>query len=265
MITLDISGTGYELFAQDGESHAQEDPAVVEAVVSGVQEMGSHRVLEIGAEAFDRLDALARMGLETLVADPDQQRLARLRQGRRFGAVCASALALPFRRASLDCAVLLDVSGDADDLDVIFRELRRVVRLGVVIDAVTRDNFESLWYRHYFPEIDSVLRMSYPALGTVVTATLRAGFVRSRARAVVRSSERWPAFEAARNRPELLFDERFRAAAPVFAAMGAAAMRAGLAALRCDLDSGRFNEVRAGFESRRAATGDCFVVTAYAD
>ncbi len=265
MMTLGLSGIGYDPSAQDDDSHRPEDPAVVDAIVSGARRLCANRVLGIGAETLCHFDALAQSGFETLVLDSNQTRLARLGEERRFDAVCASVRALPFHSNSIDCVIVHDISGEAEDLDAIFREIRRVVRFGAVIEAVTRENFQGLWHRHYFPEIDSLLTLSYPALGTIATAALRGGFIRCMSEAVLRTSARRSAFEAARNRPELLFDERFRSAIPAFAAIDERAINAGLQTLRCDLDSGRFNQVREGFDSLHAVRGDCFVVTACAD
>ena len=265
MMTLDLSGIGCDPFAQDGDSGRHGDPAVAEALVSAAGQLSAHRVLGIGAEILCHFEALAQRGFEKLVLDANETWLARFRHERRFDAVCASVLALPFARGSIDCVIASGISGGIGDLDAVFREFRRVVRFGAVFEGTTRDNFQGLWYRHYFSQIDSLLRLSYPALGTIVTAALRGGFIRCTSKAIVRASARCSAFEAARNRPELLFDERFRAAIPAFAALDEHAINAGLKALRCDLDSGRFDRVRESFESLHAARGDCFVVTAYAE
>jgi len=263
-MTLDLSGIGNDPATSEGDSHRHGDPAVAEAIVSAAGQLSAHRVLGIGAGILCHFEALARRGFETLVLDSNETRLARFRHERPFEAVCASVLALPFARGSIDCVIVPDISGEAEDLfDAVFREFRRVARFGAILGATTRDKFQGLWYRHYFPQIDSLLRSSYPALGTIVTAALRGGFIRCTSKAIVRASARYSAFEAARNRPELLFDERFRRALAGFAALDEHAINAGLKALRCDLECGRFNQVRESFESLRIGRADCFVVTAY--
>ena len=43
------------------------------------------------------------------------------------------------------------------DVATTLAECRRVARAGAVLQAVVRENLATLWYRHYFPEIDRVL------------------------------------------------------------------------------------------------------------
>ena len=131
-----------------------------------------------------------------------------------------------------------------------------------MLQAVVRENLETLWYRHYFPEIDDVLLPLHPTLGSLITAMFQAGFSRVAVAKIFYSGRGDLTFEAARTQPRLLFDPAFRASTSGFRRLAAAGIARGLAVLERDLDSGAFARIAATFDLAHAAAADCVLITA---
>ncbi len=237
------------------------DTAVKRALVVALGGLGARRVLGIGARVSDCVRSVVQAGFEITLLDEGLENLARVRNVCGVDALCGESVRLPLRTASWDAAIVAGVPVESRCLDAFFHELRRVVCKGAAIEAVTRENFETLWIRHYFPELASTLAPFRPALGAIITAALRAGFGTADAKPILYSCGGAFLLKGAQTRPELLFDERFRAGLPEFAALNPGAIDCGLRNLRRDLYSGRFEQVRAGFEAERVTVGDSFVVT----
>jgi SAM-dependent methyltransferase len=176
--------------------------------------------------------------------------------------ILSDASALPLRTRSVDAIAGVNVMHHLRTLHSALAEFRRVVRVGAVLHAVVRENLETLWYRHYFPEIDEVLLPLHPTLGGLITAMFQAGFTRVAAAKIFYSGRGDLTFEAARTRPHLLFDSGFRASTSGFRRLTSAGIARGLSELERDLDSGAFARVAAPFDVAHADAADCVVVTA---
>jgi SAM-dependent methyltransferase len=176
--------------------------------------------------------------------------------------ILSDAVALPLRTRSIDAIAGVNLLHHLPALPRALAEFRRVARAGLVLQAVVRENLETLWYRHYFPEIDDVLLPLHPTLGSLITAMFRAGFSRVAAAKIFYSGRGDLTFEAARTRPHLLFDPGFRASTSGFLRLASAGIARGLAELECDLDSGAFARVAAPFDAAHTDAADCVVITA---
>jgi SAM-dependent methyltransferase len=244
----------------DGSRRAE--PAVVSALTADLFAAGAHSVVEIGAGTGNYTCELIAAGLETVALDPSAEMIAMGRGKAAARWIRADACAIPLANGAVDAAAGVNVLHHLSDLPQALCELRRVVRRCAVVQAVVRENLATLWYRHYFPAIDDVLLPLHPPLGAIITAMLRAGFARVRARPIFYSGTGDLTFEAARTRPELLFDARFRAATSGFRRLGEAECEQGLSRLRADLAAGEFARITAPFDLEHQRAGDCVVITA---
>lgn len=244
----------------DGSRSAE--PAIVAALDAGLRSLGARSVLEIGAGTGNYTRELAAGRFDTVALDVSAGMIAIGRAKADVRWIRADAGGLPFSPGAVDAAAAVNVLHHLEDLPRALGEIRRVVRRGAVMQAVVRENLATLWYRHYFPEIDGALLPLHSALGAIVSEIVCAGFGSVRARPVFYSGSKDLTFEAARTRPELIFDRRFRAATSGFRRLGETACAPGLLRLRADLDAGAFARVVAPFNREHESAGDCVVITA---
>ncbi len=260
------AGIDYSAVAENYDRSRQAEPAIAAALCDALATMRARTVLEIGAGTGNYTAAIAaggfERGLRIVAGDRSAQMIDRGRTKARARWIIFDALTLPFKDASFDAAVGVNVLHHLGEPGTALAELRRVVRTGAVLQAVVRENLATLWYRHYFPEMDRILIPIHPPLGGLIGALLRAGFDSVTAAPVLYSGSGDLTFESASSRPELLFDGGFRDATSGFRRLGAQAVERGLAALAADLQSGRFAAIRARFESDHASAGDCVILRA---
>ena len=238
------------------------EPGVAVALVEGLRSLGARSVLEIGAGTGNYTAALTASGFSVTALDRSpamveigaQQDLGALDSFRRVGSAAAHALRGRDRRRQR--------AASSSRAAAALAEFRRVARVGAVLQAVVRENLETLWYRHYFPEIDDVLLPLHPTLGSLITAMFHAGFRRVAAAKIFYSGRADLTFEAARTRPHLLFDSSFRASTSGFRRLESAGIARGLAELERDLESGAFARIAAPFDAAHADAADCVVITA---
>ena len=176
--------------------------------------------------------------------------------------ILSDASSIPLRTRSVDAIVGVNVLHHLSALPAALAEFRRVARAGAVLHAVVRENLETLWYRHYFPEIDDTLLPLHPTLGSLITAMFQAGFSRVAVAKIFYSGRGDLTFEAARTQPHLLFNPDFRASTSGFRRLAAAGIARGLAVLERDLDSGAFARIAATFDAAHADAADCVLITA---
>jgi len=238
------------------------EPAVAVALVEGLRLLRAGSVLEIGAGTGNCTAALTASGLSVFALDLS---LAMIAVGARKTSarwILADASVLPLRARSVDAMVGVNVLHQLDALPGALAEFRRVARAGVVLQAVVRENLETLWYRHYFPAIDDLLLPLHPTLGSLITAMFHAGFSRAATAKIFYSGCGDLTFESARTRPQLLFESGFRDSTSGFRRLASAAIARGLAELERDLDSGAFARIAAPFDAAHADCADCVVITA---
>ena len=257
-----LSSIDYGELASGYDDSRRIEPAIADSLVQGLQSIGAKTVLEIGAGTGNYTRALVKSGLSVIAIDrsPAMAKIGARKAPAHW--ILADGDTLPFGRRSIDAIAGVNVLHHLPALDAALSEFRRVVRVGAVLQAVIRENLKTLWYRHYFPEIDDVLIQLHPTLGGLITAMFRAGFSRVATSRIFYSGRCDLTFEAARTQPRMLFDPEFRVSTSGFRRITNAAIVRGLAALKHDLDSGAFAEIAASFDSAHADAGDCVVITA---
>jgi SAM-dependent methyltransferase len=238
------------------------EPAIVVALLEGLRSLGARSLVEVGAGTGNYTGALTASGFSVTALDrsPAMVEIGAHKTSGRW--ILSDASALPLRTRSVDAIAGVNVLHHLSTLHAALAEFRRVARVGVVLQAVVRENLETLWYRHYFPEIDEVLLPLHPTLGSLITAMFHAGFSSVAAAKICYSGQGDLTFEAARARPHLLFDSSFRASTSGFRRLGSDGIAKGLAKLERDLDSGAFAAIAAPYDAAHAAAADCVVVTA---
>ena len=156
-------------------------------------------------------------------------------------AIRAGAGELPLRDASVDAAmaVLTIHHWDADQERGV-RELRRVARAAVVILTYDSSVSEQMWLlADYLPEVAELDRRIFPS--PELLADWLGGRTRVEVVPVARDTPDWMlgSFWA---HPERVLDERARNSTSGFARMRGATVERVVAAVRGDLESGRWDE-----------------------
>lgn len=238
------------------------EPAIAAALIDGLRSLGARSVLEVGAGTGNYTGALTASGPSVIALDrsPAMVEIGARKTSAHW--ILSDVSALPLRTRSIDAIAGVNVLHHLGALRTALCEIRRVARLGAVLQAVARENLESLWYRHYFPEIDEVLLPIHPTLGSLITAMFHAGFKRVAAAKIFYSGRSDLTFEAARSQPHLLFDSGFRASTSGFRRLENVSVARGLIELERDLESGAFARIAATFEAAHADAADCVVITA---
>ena len=252
----------YGQIADGYDNSRRVEPAIASALANGLNRLNAHSVLEIGAGTGNYTVALSASGFAMHAIDRSSAMAARGAAKTRAPWIVADAERLPFHEQSFDAVTGVNVLHHLTDACAALTELRRVARRGLVLQAVVRENLATLWYRHYFPQIDTTLLPLHPPLGRLITSMFRAGFSRVTTATVSYSGVGDLTFEAARMRPALLFDSAFRAATSGFRRLDSSAIACGLAELERDLAIGAFEPIAAQYESSHDEAGDCVVVVA---
>jgi SAM-dependent methyltransferase len=252
----DIIGVGYN-------QRRKADPGIGAILLRLLGSLASGApVLDLGCGTGNYTRLLADSGLRMTGADPSQVMLSTARaQASPVRWVKASGEALPFAVGAFQGAVSTQTLHHFPHPLAVFTELRRVLSHGrLVLLASFPEQVRGYWLRRYFP--------------AAVAAAAAQAMPRARLEALLRTAgftgvevELWrvpPQLEdlfwyAGKDRPELYFDAEVRAGISAFRMHSPPEeQEKGLAALRADLDAGRWPAVRATADE---AAGDyAFIV-----
>jgi SAM-dependent methyltransferase len=171
--------------------------------------------------------------------------------------------ALPFASNSFGGATCMLAIHHFPDVLSVFREAFRVLRPGgcFVLFLFWPDQVEQYWLANYFPRMIANIAARTPGRDTTFGALKAAGFqdVRDQPWFVPPDLQDFFLYSG-KHAPERYLDPAFRAGASSFRLLTSAdEVESGVARLRDDLESGRFDEVRCRFLDD---LGDYALVTA---
>jgi SAM-dependent methyltransferase len=152
--------------------------------------------------------------------------------------VQASAESLPFDDDSFDAAMAIISVQHWSDLAAGISEMRRVAKRRVVVLTLTPVPPDELWLGDYFPGALEIHSAAMPPLGDLL-ATLPGAEVET---VPVPRLCRDGFFFALWDRPEMHLDPEVRRGSSVWHLMPPEEVESGLASLRADLESGRWDE-----------------------
>jgi len=140
----------YGQVASGYDNSRRVEPAVAVAMVEGLRSLRARSVLEIGAGTGNYTGALAASGLSVIALDrsPAMVEIGAQKTFARW--ILSDAAALPLRTASVDAIAGVNILHHLSALPVALAEFRRVARAGAVLQAVVRENLETLWYATIF-------------------------------------------------------------------------------------------------------------------
>ena len=252
----DRIGTGYD-------STRKPDARITASLVEHLALPPGSAVVDVGCGTGNYTVELARRGYQMTGVDPSTEMLAHARA--KSGDVrwmSGSSDTLPLNANTFDGTVATLTIHHWADLSRAFLEVRRVVKSGerFVVFSATPEQTSAYWVGHYFPKALAAAVRQMPTQESVALALRGAGFSEPQFVPWQVPSDLTDLFwYAGKDHPELYFSSAFR--------MGVSAFRehctprdleSGLAKLRADLDTGRWQNIRTAAQT---AIGDyCFFI-----
>lgn len=239
----------YDRIGEGYDRTRRADPRIVARLRALLEPRAGGRYLDLACGTGSATRALAAEGGAWTGVDVSQRMLRRAR-ARRAGVawVQASAGSLPFRGDAFDGAICTLAVHHFQDRQEVFREVRRVLRSGPIVLFVCEvGRTRRFWLREYFPRMFQRIAAKEPTEAEMLDALRSAGFTD------LRTEPWWVPDDlvdhflyCGKRRPELYLDPAIRAGISSFAQLAdPAEVDEGLARLRADLASGRFEEVAA--------------------
>ena len=208
------------------------DPRIEAAIWAALGDARSVVNVGAGAGSYEPADR------EVIAIEPSPVMIAQRPPG-AAPALEGVAEALPLADKSVDAAMGVLTIHHWRDLDVGLAEMRRVARHRIVLLTINAEVVCESWIvADYFPEAGVLDREILPAM-----STLRAKLPGAVIEPVPVPRGCLDGFTIALwDRPELVLDPEVRRAASIWHRMPAEATQRGLAKLRADLESGRWDE-----------------------
>jgi SAM-dependent methyltransferase len=224
MTTYDRIGVGYGQVRRG-------DPRIAAFLERGLGD--ARTVLNVGAGTGSYEPA----GREVTAVEPSETMISQ-RPADAAPAVKASAERLPFEDGSFDAAMAAITVHHWDDLAAGVGEMRRVARDRIAVLSFDPAPLEGLWFLDYFPQALEIHSDFMPPLEQIATAMGGASI--TTVPIPRRCTDGF--FFALWDRPELHLDPEVRRGSTVWHVMEPELIESGLARLRDDLESGRWDE-----------------------
>jgi SAM-dependent methyltransferase len=210
-------------------------------------------VLDLACGTGNYTSALAARGRRMIGLDRSPQMLAQARLKGAEPRVLADAVRLPFAEAAFTGAICVHAVHHFPDLGTALAEVGRVLAPAarLVIFTGFPGQIRGYWLNAYFPQALERAAALVPSEDEIAQALAAAGFRAPRVLPWQVKPDLVDLFMyAGKQRPELYFEPAVRRGISTFANLAdAAKVETGLARLRADLDSGRFEAVASGYDS----------------
>lgn len=237
----------YDAIGETYTSTRRADPRITAEIGRHLGFRSNGRYLDLACGTGNYTRALAAAGGLWHGADISEVMLAQARAKPSTVAwTRADTAALPFEDGSFDGVVCTLAVHHFGDLTAAFREVRRVLAGGrFVIFTGLPDQMAGYWLCHYFPTMLERSIAAMPSRERYAAALASAGFARHAVIPFKVTTDLEDLFlYAGKQRPELYLRADVRANISSFAALADAdEVDRGLAALKADIDSGRFASI----------------------
>jgi ubiquinone/menaquinone biosynthesis C-methylase UbiE len=246
----------YDDIGRGYNSTRQADPYLAERLYYHLLPIKDGLYLDIGCGTGNYTTALANKGLHFYGVEPSEEMLgvARLRNT-NVKWLTGKAENIPVGDVLFDGAIATLTIHHWAKLSDALRELNRVLKpeARMVIFTATPGQMRGYWLNHYFPVMleESIRQM--PSAEFVIKALTEAGFgIADTEKYFVAPDLQDHFLYSGKHDPELYFDQGIRNGISSFAALANRdEVNAGLANLRADVDNGRFEKVKTGYENNK--------------
>lgn len=220
------------------------DPRIADALIQQLDARAGAVIADVGAGTGTYAHELAERGFTVHAVEPSSVMRSQATAHSRVHWKEGRAEALPLADSSVDGIAAVLCVHHFEDLSAAFREFARVRRAGPVV-VFTFDPwlYDELWLYAYFPRLQHDARRFYPSLSNIEAALHTAGFSKAETTEFALPRDLVDRFAAAGwSTPETYLDAVVRANMSPFALMPEAELAHGLALLRADLESGRWDQ-----------------------
>jgi len=256
----------YDAWAKTYDDTRGASPSVLRALLDGLGPPEGRSLLDVGGGTGNFAKALADEGFSVALCDysPGMARRASVKLG-GSPVLVADAPHLPFRDASFDCAISINVLGHVEDWRSMLREARRVTREGpYVMKASTRETLDANWVMEYLPGIlHHAPAHHYGGEAGIIDVLREGGFSRIELSRVHYTEMVDGSLQALKHFPEVFLDDERILNTATLKRLPATEQNAGIAAIRRDYESGRLREVIARYEPLGRKYGDGSVFAAW--
>jgi ubiquinone/menaquinone biosynthesis C-methylase UbiE len=254
-----MTAIDYDAWAKTYDDTRGASPSVLRALLDALGEPQGRSLLDIGGGTGNFATGLAGEGFRVALGDysPEMARRASAKLG-GSPVVVADAPHLPFRHASFDCAISVNVLGHVEDWRSMLGEARRVIRDGpYVMKASTRETLDANWVVEYLPGIRNHAPLHhYQPERVIIEALRKAGFSNVELSRVHYDEMVDGSIQALKHYPEVFLDDERIFNTATLKRLSDRERETGLAALRRDYASGRLREVIDRYEPLVREYGD---------
>ena len=242
----------------------QADPYIARKLFEFLDPQTNDLFLDIGCGTGNYAIALAEKGLDFTGVEPSEKMLdiARSKQP-DMKWFTGQAENIPVGDSIFDAAIATLTIHHWKNLEKSFNEIARVLKEDgkIVFFTATPMQMEGYWLNHYFPKmlLDSIIQM--PSFERIALALDKSGFQFVNTEKYFIQDDLKDCFlYAGKNRPQLYFDEEIRKGISSFSALSNKnEVEQGLASLKEDLVTGKFEEIQEKFKNDG---GDYIFITA---
>lgn len=252
-MTENGAGALYDTIGQDYDTTRRADPGIVECLVRHLRLDPGSLCLDVACGTGNYALALAGSGVQIVGVDLSRTMLSAARaKCNLLRMAVADAVALPFPAASFQAAVCILAVHHFGDPTRVFAEVRRVMRSGrFVVFTATAEQMRGYWLSEYFPRAMSRSIEQMPSLDFLRRTLEKAGFR-------FLSYEPWAVphdlndnfLYSGKHWPDRYLDPGVRKSISTFANLAEPTeIATGLERLRCNIASGRIDQVTAAYEN----------------
>lgn len=243
----------YNTIGKTYDDTRQPDAEIVQSLLRLLGPSFGGRYLDVACGSGNYTNALTQANVMLEGIDISQEMLSKARiKNPNIRWHHGDAKALPFPNESFNGALCTLATHHMDNFEVVFQEVYRVMKPGrFVMLTATPQQMEYYWLCHYFPMmlIDASRRMS--PFSRIEEAYHAAGFINVNQEPffVTPTLTDWFLY-AGKYRPQMYLDPAVRAGISSFhVSTTEEEVTQGLKALKCDIDSGKINDIIQDYES----------------
>ena len=260
---LDTTQRDYAGAANFYDDTRRASPSLVAAMLEQLGPPNGRTLLEVGCGTGNYAAAFAEAGFRVIALDPSREMLARAAAKLPGQVTRAVGESLPLPDRSIDCTVTVNVFHHLRDPRLLLGEFARVTRDRTLHHLTAHGQFRAHWAMHYFPLLRHERPGEHPRRATLVRLLRRAGFVDiDPVRFDYRDTADASLMPLRSASPWRLRDGEYRMGISAFRRLTLAEDASGEAALAADLASGRFAEVRRGYDAAWSSVGDSLILVA---
>lgn len=249
----------YGRWAQSYDDTRGASPSVLRVLFPALGDPLGRTLLDIGGGTGNFGQALDDAGFSVSLCDLTEEMLLRARPKLPESLmVVADAQCLPFRSASFDCALSVNVLGHLPDWRAGLREARRVIGEGpFLLKVSTAETQKANWVLEYLPQISKLTpAYHYQPEEVTISALREAGFTSVDIARVHYSDTVDGSFQALKWYPAALLDNEHALNTSVIMRVPEAEREAALQQIRADRKSGKLADLLARYQPIRRQCGD---------